>query len=144
MFLRTIPKYLVLRGFMVMGENNEKDRTRIFDLQEVAWLVLERGPDKGKEFPIDKANVTIGRHVENDICLFYDEKISRFHGRVSFDKDGDIIYEDLDSTNGSTINNKWFKNEKVKIKHGDRILIGGGIQLRFLTKRQGLKDWLLG
>jgi pSer/pThr/pTyr-binding forkhead associated (FHA) protein len=127
-----------------MRQDDEKDRTRIFSLpREVARLIVETGPDRGQEFLIDKANVTIGRHVKNDVCL-QDEKISRFHGRVSFDKDGDFVYEDLNSTNGTTINNRWFKNEKVKINHGDKILIGGGVRLRFFTKKQGLKDWLLG
>jgi pSer/pThr/pTyr-binding forkhead associated (FHA) protein len=128
-----------------MGNEYKEERTAEFDQHgEVAWLVLETGPERGKEFPIVKSNVTIGRHMENDVCLLHDEKVSRFHGRVSFDKDGVFFYEDLNSTNGTTISNKWFKNERVKIKHGDRILIGGGTQLRFFTKKQGLKDWLLG
>jgi pSer/pThr/pTyr-binding forkhead associated (FHA) protein len=125
---------------------DEKEKTRILVLEgDVAWIVVETGPDKGKEFSIDKSYVTIGRHIKNDICLPHDEIISRFHGRVSFDKDvGVYFYEDLNSTNGTTICSKWFKNEKVKIKHGDRILIGRGTQLRFFTKKAGLKDWLLG
>lgn len=125
---------------------NEKEKTRTLVLEgEVARLIVENGPDKGKEFSIDKPIVTIGRHPENDICLLHDEIISRFHGRITYSKDeGVYCYEDLNSTNGTTICNKWFKKEKMKIKHGDKILIGRGIQLGFFTKKPGLKDWLLG
>ena len=125
---------------------DEKGKTRTLIIEGVfARLIIETGPEKGKEFLIDKPCVTIGRHLENDVCLSYDEKISRFHGRISFIKDEEVYYyEDLNSTNGTTICNKWFKNGRVKIKHGNRILIGKGIQLGFFTKKPGLMDWLLG
>lgn len=125
---------------------HENATTRTLDLEvEVAKIVIENGPDKGKEFLIDKPYVNIGRNPENDVCLLHDEKISRFHGRISFCKDLKVYYyEDLNSTNGTTVCNKWFKNNKVKLKHGDRILIGTVTQFRFFTKKPGLKDWLLG
>ncbi len=126
------------------GDEKEQRRTMVLNV-EVARLIVENGPDKGKEFSIDLPCITIGRHQENDVCLPHDEKVSRFHGQISFSKDEvAYYYEDLNSTNGTTICDKWFRNEKVKIKHGDRIVIGGTVQLRFLTKKPGLKDWLLG
>jgi pSer/pThr/pTyr-binding forkhead associated (FHA) protein len=126
------------------GSEKEKASTLISE-GEVARIIVENGPDKGKELLVDKSSVTIGRHPENDVCLPHDATISRFHGRIYFNKEERFFYyEDLNSTNGTTINDKWFKNEKMKIKHGDRILIGRGTQLRFITKKPGLKDWLLG
>jgi len=44
---------------------NEKEKTRTLVLKEVARLIVENGPDKGKEFSIDKPIVRIGRHPEN-------------------------------------------------------------------------------
>jgi len=131
---------------MTQDNMNQKDKTRALVLQgEVAWLLVETGPDKGKEVSITKPLITIGRYTENDLCLPHDELISRFHGRILFCKDeGGYYYEDLNSTNGTKICNRWFKNEKAEIKHGDRILIGRETQLKFFTKKTGLKDWLLG
>ncbi|MCW4029947.1 MAG: FHA domain-containing protein [Candidatus Bathyarchaeota archaeon] len=132
-----------------MSTNNADGKistTRAYNLEvEPAKIVIENGPDKGKEFLIDKPRLTIGRNPDNDICLLYDQKISRFHAQILFDKsEGAYYYEDLNSTNGTTISTKWFKNDRVKMKHGDIILIGGETRLRFFAKKLGLKDWLRG
>lgn len=114
-----------------------------------ARIVVESGEDKGKEYPIEKMRVTIGRHTENDICLPNDRTVSRFHGRICYDDaGGKYFFEDLNSTNGTTIGNKWFKNERLEIKHGDTIVLGteasAHTHLRFYTKKLGLKDWIRG
>lgn len=132
-----------------MSNNNVDGKvstTRAYKLEvEPAKIVIENGPDKGKEFLIDKPQLTIGRNPDNDVCLLYDQKVSRVHGQIVFEKDtGAYYYEDFNSTNGTTINCKWFKNERVKIKHGEIILVGGGTRLRFFARKLGLKDWLLG
>lgn len=137
-----------MRHLIIMEKKNVDDaeKTSTMGLEgDVARLIIEKGIDKEKEFLINKPSITIGRHPENDVCLPHDAMISRFHGRIYFNKEECFYYyEDLNSTNGTTINDKWFKNEKMKIKHGDRILIGRGTQLRFITKKPGLKDWLVG
>jgi pSer/pThr/pTyr-binding forkhead associated (FHA) protein len=114
-----------------------------------ARIVVESGEDRGKEYPIEKIHVTIGRHTDNDICLPHDTTVSRFHGRICYDDaEGKYFFEDLNSTNGTTIGNKWFKNERVEIKHGERIILGTEASahtcLRFCTKKLGLKDWIRG
>lgn len=112
--------------------------------EDAARIIIESGVNKGKEFLLETASITIGRHADNKICLPHDGTVSRSHGRICFDKDeGVYFFEDLNSTNGTKIGKKWFRNEKVRIKHGDRIVIGK-TQLRFFTKKPGLKDWLLG
>jgi pSer/pThr/pTyr-binding forkhead associated (FHA) protein len=125
----------------------EKSGTLILG-EEHARLIIENGADKGKEFLLHKDAVTIGRHPDNDVCLSQDRTVSRFHGSVSLDANGTYFFEDLNSTNGTTIGDNWFKNEKVEIKHGDRIVLGRQSHeptiLRFYTKKLGLKDWILG
>lgn len=58
-----------------------------------------------------------------DICLD-DDSISRLHARF-FEQDGEVYLEDLNSTNGCSVNEIPLENnEKVRISPGDRILIG--------------------
>jgi len=64
--------------------------------------------------------VTIGREEGNSIQL-NDERVSRVHLRIQQDHD-DLVLTDLDSTNGSRVN-----NEEVQLKilrFGDLITVG--------------------
>ena len=129
------------------GEESESGTLILED--QAARIVVESGEERGKEFLVQKSSVTVGRHMENDVCLSQDRTVSRFHGRIYFDSSvGKYFFEDLNSTNGTTIGNKWFKNEKAEIRHGDRIFLGtktnATTSLRFYTKKLGLKDWILG
>lgn len=129
-------------------EADEESSTFISE-GEPARLIIENGEDNGKEFFINKRRTAIGRHVDNDICLPEITTVSRFHGNIVCDRDkGKYFFEDLNSTNGTTIGDEWFKNQKREIRHGDRIILGRKTQrspcLRFYTRRLGLKDWILG
>ena len=129
-------------------EDDEESSTFISE-GEPARLIVENGGDSGKEFLINKRRTSIGRHMDNDICLSEIKTVSRFHGHIVYDRDkGKYFFEDLNSTNGTTIGDEWFQNQKREIKHGDRIILGRKPQrrpcLRFYTRRLGLKDWILG
>lgn len=53
----------------------------------------------------DETEITIGRREGCDVCLSYDSQVSREHAVVMFD--GDTFWlEDLDSTNGTFINDQ--------------------------------------
>jgi pSer/pThr/pTyr-binding forkhead associated (FHA) protein len=132
----------------IMSKKDDEEMEKASTLDsggEAARLTVESGIDAGKEFFLNNPVNTIGRHLDNDVCLPHDSAVSRFHARISYNKDeGSYYYEDLNSTNGSKINGKLFRNERVKLEHGDRILIGNETQLRFFAKRPGLKDWIRG
>ena len=88
-------------------------------MSSITLRVLD-GTDRGKVFESIDAPVTIGREEGNTIQL-NDERISRFHLRIQLDHD-DLVLTDLESTNGSKVN-----NEDVQLKiirHGDMISIG--------------------
>ena len=88
-------------------------------MSSITLRVLD-GTDRGKVFESIDAPVTIGREEGNTIQL-NDERISRFHLRIQRDHD-DLVLTDLESTNGSKVN-----NEDVQLKiirHGDMISIG--------------------
>jgi hypothetical protein len=68
-------------------------------------LVVQRSPslEKGDEFPLNSAPVTVGRGGQNDLVLSGDEFASARHARIESRGDG-VWVEDLDSTNGTYVN----------------------------------------
>jgi len=86
----------------------------------MARLILTFNKQVIKEFPFDKESVTIGREKDNTIIVD-NLAVSGYHARI--DKTGaDFIVTDLQSTNGTFVNNKKVASEKLS--HGDNILIG--------------------
>jgi predicted component of type VI protein secretion system len=78
------------------------------------------GANRGEIYEDIKLPITIGREEGNSIQL-NDERVSRVHLRIQMDHD-DLVLTDLDSTNGSRVN-----NEEIQLKilrHGDLITIG--------------------
>ena len=98
-------------------------------MSQITLRVLD-GTDRGKVYDAVDVPVTIGREEGNTIQL-NDERISRFHLRIQQDHE-DLVLTDLESTNGSKVN-----NEDVQLKilrHGDLITIGRSTLL-FGTRR---------
>jgi pSer/pThr/pTyr-binding forkhead associated (FHA) protein len=78
------------------------------------------GANRGQVFDEISVPVTVGREEGNSIQL-NDERVSRFHLRIQKDHD-DLVLTDLESTNGSRVN-----NEEVQLRilrPGDVITIG--------------------
>ena len=65
-------------------------------------------------------NVTIGRKTANDITIDY-EAVSSFHAKVE-SVASTFVLRDLDSTNGTFVNNE--RTNQHNLKHQDVILIG--------------------
>jgi pSer/pThr/pTyr-binding forkhead associated (FHA) protein len=85
----------------------------------VTFRVLD-GIDKGRVFRELPTPVTIGRE-EGNLLRLNDERVSRYHAKVQFDN-GEIILTDLESTNGTRVNNTVVQIRRLK--PGDRISIG--------------------
>jgi pSer/pThr/pTyr-binding forkhead associated (FHA) protein len=85
----------------------------------VTFRVLD-GIDKGRIFRDLPTPVTIGREEGNALRL-NDERVSRYHAKVQFDN-GEIILTDLESTNGTRVNNTVVQIRRLK--PGDRVSIG--------------------
>ncbi|APZ42219.1 FHA domain-containing protein [Acidihalobacter ferrooxydans] len=86
----------------------------------MAKLILSENMRILGEFALDKNCITIGRHADNDICI-NDRAISSHHCQILTILN-DSFVEDLNSTNGTLINNK--KVSKHALRNGDLILIG--------------------
>ena len=85
-----------------------------------ALLVVQRGPNAGSRFLIDKDSTTIGRHPESDIFLD-DVTVSRRH--AEFRRDGDkFVIHDVGSLNGTYVNRQ--RVDETQLANGDELQIG--------------------
>jgi pSer/pThr/pTyr-binding forkhead associated (FHA) protein len=85
----------------------------------VTFRVID-GIDKGRIFRDLATPVTIGRE-EGNLLRLNDERVSRYHAKVQFDN-GEVILTDLESTNGTRVNNTVVQIRRLR--PGDRISIG--------------------
>ncbi len=82
------------------------------------------GKYQGGEFPLRmEREIVIGRSSDLDMVLVED-MVSRKHAKIST-QGGHIVIQDLASTNGTFVNGE--KVKKMRLKEGDRILIGTSI-----------------
>jgi pSer/pThr/pTyr-binding forkhead associated (FHA) protein len=89
------------------------------------WVLRANGiadkPD-GKTFRLSEGAVkTIGRAIRADFIVDA-PLVSRVHCRLTADKSGQLVVEDLDSTNGTHVNGKRVK--RAVAKAGDEIRVG--------------------
>lgn len=93
-------------------------------VKQCRWVftVLE-GNDRGRQFLGATPELKVGRQPENHICL-RDPKVSRFHALIKV-KGYYLIIRDLQSTNGTFVNN--VKIKKGKLHTGDLIKVGDTI-----------------
>ena len=96
----------------------------------VTFQVLE-GIDKGRLFRELATPVTLGRE-EGNVVRLNDERVSRFHAKIQSDN-GEIIITDLESTNGTRVNNNVVQIRRLQA--GDRVGIGRSLLL-FGTDQQ--------
>lgn len=103
-------------------------------------LVIEQGLSINKEFLVSDSEMLLGRRDPDqgfipDIDLFDQETatnryISRRQARLFF-REGILMLEDLDSSNGTGINNRLIPpHEPRPVKPGDKILLGQSVMLR--------------
>ncbi|MEZ5356065.1 MAG: FHA domain-containing protein, partial [Bryobacteraceae bacterium] len=78
------------------------------------------GPRQGEVFPLEVAEISIGREPSNDIAIL-DSSISRRHCLVIRTADG-IVVRDLDSRNSTFVNDEAV-GERV-LAPGDRVRLG--------------------
>jgi FhaA, N-terminal domain/FHA domain len=91
-----------------------------------AFLSPLAGDLAGREFPISKTLLSIGRGLDNDLVID-DPRVSRHHAQITF-RHGHYLLRDLRSTNGSFVNGQTV--EAVVLAPGDMVSIGG-FELRF-------------
>ena len=89
-------------------------------------LTMRSGPTPGKEFPLEKEEILLGRDLANDIPIS-DPEISRRHARFVMQGES-ILVEDLGSTNGTFLNGQRVSSPQ-QLRAGDVITLGEDIVL---------------
>lgn len=95
----------------------EKQKTPV-----VGWFVVLNGPQKGEDFRIREGPNTIGSASDADIVL-HDTAISGKHASLRY-KDNRFTITDLDSTNGTFLNDRSDPIAREELKDNDLIRLG--------------------
>jgi pSer/pThr/pTyr-binding forkhead associated (FHA) protein len=104
----------------------------------MARLVLMFNKQVIKEYPFLEDSVTVGRNEDNTIPI-ENLAVSGYHARI--DKTGsDFILTDLQSTNGTFVNDK--KVVTHKLSHGDNVIIGKHVILFVGTEKGKVQEEL--
>lgn len=88
----------------------------------VGWFVVLNGPQKGEDFRIREGPNTIGSAADADIVL-HDTAISGKHASLRY-KDHKFTITDLDSTNGTFLNDRTDPIAREELKDNDIIRLG--------------------
>lgn len=84
-------------------------------------LIVQAGPDTGREFPLSVELITIGRERGNQIALD-DPKVSRRHAELRWQETGYTI-TDLGSVNGTFVNDIRIEVPQT-LQPGDTVKVG--------------------
>jgi pSer/pThr/pTyr-binding forkhead associated (FHA) protein len=96
-------------------------------LMKELWLKYTDDRGETKRVSVSDEIFTIGRHSENDLCI-PDNRLSREHARI--ERYADSFYvSDSNSSNGTTLNGAQL-NESVTVKNGDRLNLGGAVEIQ--------------
>ena len=87
-------------------------------------LVVVKSPDleRGEDFELNSAQLTIGRGNQNDIAIATDEYASARHARFEPRQDG-VWVQDLGSTNGTYLNGTRLDRPR-RLARGDIVRVG--------------------
>lgn len=88
----------------------------------VGWLVVMTGAQKGEDFRLHEGKNALGTSRDSEVVL-RDPAVSSKHASVSY-KDGKFMLTDLDSTNGTFVNENPESVARVELKDNDSIRVG--------------------
>ncbi len=112
---------------------DELGRTKITTFAAVlersvrAHLLVLTGSETGRIFPIDAAQLIVGRSHRAEVNLD-DDSISRSHCRI-LRVGVEFIVEDMGSSNGTYVNDE--RITRVSLKEGDKLRVGETTVLRY-------------
>lgn len=91
-------------------------------------LVMRSGPTTGKVFPLEAAEIIIGREASNSVSI-NDAEVSRKHAKLTLHGSAYVI-QDLGSTNGTFVNGQRVTATQV-LNPGDTVSFGENIALQY-------------
>ncbi len=91
-------------------------------------LVIIGGNNRGKEFPLQRRDNSLGRGMDNDVILA-DIAVSRKHTLICYEGNN-FVLRDLGSGNGTLLNG--LRMDSAPLKDGDQIEVGNTL-IRFIS-----------
>lgn len=88
----------------------------------VGWLVAMNGSQKGEDFRLREGKNSLGTAAGNEVTL-RDQAVSSKHASISY-KDGKFMITDLDSTNGTFVNDSDEPIARTELMDNDMIRVG--------------------
>ncbi|MFT3768801.1 MAG: GGDEF domain-containing protein [Minicystis sp.] len=119
--------------------DDEAEVTRVANLNELqqelaaksqrdrAYLIVLAGSNVGEMYRVEEGETFLGRG-QNATIRLNDDGISRRHARI-FQSNGEVVIEDLKSSNGTTVNGTPVGLQTLK--DGDKIRLGSTTILKF-------------
>jgi pSer/pThr/pTyr-binding forkhead associated (FHA) protein len=92
------------------------------ELTKAAWITVEQGRLKGRQYRIEGARASLGRAEENPVGLFGDPTVQQRHAVIER-RGNDYVIRNLAVQDGTFVNGN--RIETVDLHDGDRINIGG-------------------
>jgi pSer/pThr/pTyr-binding forkhead associated (FHA) protein len=92
------------------------------ELTKAAWVTVEQGRLRGRQYRIEGARASIGRAEENPVGLFGDPSVQPRHAVIER-RGADYVIKNLAVQDGTFVNGQ--RIETVDLHDGDRINIGG-------------------
>jgi pSer/pThr/pTyr-binding forkhead associated (FHA) protein len=111
-----------LIGFCVIGLLIGFFIGLVQQLTKSAWLVVEAGRLRGRQFRLDAPLVTVGRAEENAVGLFGDPGVQPRHAVITHNGENYTL-KNLAVQSGTLVNDG--RIESLALKEGDRIKVGG-------------------
>lgn len=122
---------------LVLGDTKKvKEATGEMPSDMDVMVVIVDGKDIGREFPITKAKVVVGREGGNADIQVEDAGISRQHAEIALEKTNWYL-KDLGSTNGTLKNGT--KIVRSTLRHGEKFKIGE-TTMQFLCEEKTQKS----
>lgn len=94
----------------------------------VGWFVALDGSQRGEDFRVREGQNTLGSDPGCDIVL-NDSTVSARHASLRY-KEGKYVFSDLDSTNGSYLNDGAESIARADLKDNDVVRVGS-VRLKF-------------
>jgi CheY-like chemotaxis protein len=108
--------------------NSSPTLERVFNgRRRLGQLLITRGPGQGRRYELEHSS-TLGRAPELAIPTD-DVGVSRAHARVDTDANGQYQVQDLESKNGTFVND--VRVHQRVLQGGDRIRLGPGVEFEF-------------
>lgn len=122
---------------LVLGDTKKvREATSDMPAGMDVMVVVVDGKEMGREFPITRPKVVLGREGGGADVQIDDAGISRQHAEISFDKSNWYL-RDLGSTNGTLKSGS--KIARTTLRHGEKFKIGE-TTLQFLCEEKTQKS----